>query len=334
MAWIYFQASAESASPSANGCGPSPTSKVSDTRKRCLCPECRTEVLPAALSGTMCGPCAETRSYAALWTSSMADFPARTSRLQALEKVWEGSAVGSIGNSTDSSQRSGPLSFFSKTSPPSAPADLSTWSGHLPASGMTVGGQLYQPKRLVPRTCESAGSYLPTPTATEYGTNQTDSPNAKVRPSLGSMARQGTFPTPRSTDTHGEGEGSARRRLEKGKGATLAGYVKLWPTPKAADSNPCGMQSMLRYNDRTGRKTLITEVARTLWPTPVRRDAESIKKLTRGKNASKGGTPLPIAVGGSLNPQWVEWLMGYRIEWTELEPWATQWFRSRRAKRS
>lgn len=79
---------------------------------------------------------------------------------------------------------------------------------------------------------------------------------------------------------------------------------------------------------------------KNLWPTLTRRDAESIKKLTRGKGAGKGGTPLPIAVGGPLNPEWTEWFMGYKIGWTELaewlvsEPWATQWCRPKRGKRS
>lgn len=37
-----------------------------------------------------------------------------------------------------------------------------------------------------------------------------------------------------------------------------------------------------------------------------------------------------VQAGGQLNPPWVEWLMAYPIGWTELEPWATQWYRSRR----
>lgn len=82
------------------------------------------------------------------------------------------------------------------------------------------------------------------------------------------------------------------------------------------------------------RMSLQTMARKGLLPTLTRRDAESIKKLTRGKNASKGGTPLPIAIGGPLNPEWTEWFMGYPIAWTALEPWATQWFRAKRARHS
>jgi len=64
------------------------------------------------------------------------------------------------------------------------------------------------------------------------------------------------------------------------------------------------------------------------WPTPTASDYRR-----RGPNSKQQG--LPNAVGrGSLNPQWVEWLMGVSIGWTELKPWAMEWFRSRRKKRS
>ena len=106
----------------------------------------------------------------------------------------------------------------------------------------------------------------------------------------------------------------------------MAGQVKLWPTPKAADSNPCGMQAMLRYNERTNRKTLITEVAKTMWPTP--RASEGGPDYAK-KDRSKTGISLPTAVGGSLSPMWVEWLMGYQTGWTELRDWVMPWFLSK-----
>jgi hypothetical protein len=37
---------------------------------------------------------------------------------------------------------------------------------------------------------------LPTPSATSYGSNQSPSPGARIRPSLETMARNGLFPTP------------------------------------------------------------------------------------------------------------------------------------------
>lgn len=43
---------------------------------------------------------------------------------------------------------------------------------------------------------------------------------------------------------------------------------------------------------------------------------------------------LPGHPKGSFSPEWSEQAMGYHKGWTELEPWATAWFRSARAKRS
>lgn len=40
----------------------------------------------------------------------------------------------------------------------------------------------------------------------------------------------------------------------------------------------------------------------------------------------QGGLNLREAVGGSLNPQWVEWLMGFPTGWTESGPSATPLF--------
>jgi hypothetical protein len=63
----------------------------------------------------------------------------------------------------------------------------------------------------------------------------------------------------------------------------------------------------------------------SMWPTPASRDY-------RYPNASPysmrgGGTKgeqLPNAVGGALNPTWVEWLLGFPLGWTALEPSAMQ----------
>jgi hypothetical protein len=38
---------------------------------------------------------------------------------------------------------------------------------------------------------------------------------------------------------------------------------------------------------------------------------------------SPDGKPLSEQIGGSLNPTWVEWLMGWPLGWTDLKPLAT-----------
>jgi len=62
------------------------------------------------------------------------------------------------------------------------------------------------------------------------------------------------------------------------------------------------------------------------WPTPVTRDykdsgsQESLKRA-RDKRDSPGlGLLVGAEGGGTLNPMWVEWLMGWPQGWTELKP--------------
>ena len=51
-----------------------------------------------------------------------------------------------------------------------------------------------------------------------------------------------------------------------------------------------------------------------LWPTPL----ASETGFRRGK-FPQGGTSLSTAIGGTPNPPWVEWLMGFPIGWTDLD---------------
>jgi hypothetical protein len=54
---------------------------------------------------------------------------------------------------------------------------------------------------------------------------------------------------------------------------------------------------------------------RAWWPTAVADDTGH-----RKKKYAQGGTPLSMQIGGQLNPNWVEWLMGWPIGWTDCEP--------------
>jgi hypothetical protein len=69
------------------------------------------------------------------------------------------------------------------------------------------------------------------------------------------------------------------------------------------------------------------------WPTPT---ASSYGSQIGGKEGRVGKKRKSISglLGGPENPEFREWLMGYPLEWTVLEDWAMQWFRSKRGKRS
>lgn len=58
----------------------------------------------------------------------------------------------------------------------------------------------------------------------------------------------------------------------------------------------------------------IEEKEHLLFPTPL----ASETGYRKGK-FKQGGTSLSTAIGGTPNPMWVEWLMGFPIGWTDLE---------------
>lgn len=93
------------------------------------------------------------------------------------------------------------------------------------------------------------------------------------------------------------------------------------PTPTAKE----GGTNKSRSPNAAVRPQLST-VAKTL-PTPMARDW----KGSGGKN--RNSVDLPRTMGGPLNPQFVEELMGYPIGWTESADWAMQWYRCKQEKR-
>tara|TARA_R100001129_G_scaffold3648_1_gene3521 strand:- start:149 stop:481 length:333 start_codon:yes stop_codon:yes gene_type:complete len=71
-----------------------------------------------------------------------------------------------------------------------------------------------------------------------------------------------------------------------------------------------------RVNDQF--PNLKSQVAKTFWPTPLADDAKNVNPKP---NRISGLTAKVKEQNssGSLNPTWVEWLMGYPIGWTDLE---------------
>ena len=104
----------------------------------------------------------------------------------------------------------------------------------------------------------------------------------------------------------------------------------LWPTPTATLATKGG-----RITPRKGREggTLIEAVSARRWPTPCASASKgsSPASLTRKSGASRANDRIDHAVmasdGGQLNPEWVEWLMGWPIGWTALKPLGMDKFR-------
>jgi len=88
----------------------------------------------------------------------------------------------------------------------------------------------------------------------------------------------------------------------------------MWPTPTATERSG--------INPNTGKGAGLSKTVQ-MWPTPQARDW----KGSSGRSYKGQEKDLPTAVrnkpGGSLNPTWVEWLMGYPGGYTDLKDWET-----------
>jgi hypothetical protein len=75
-----------------------------------------------------------------------------------------------------------------------------------------------------------------------------------------------------------------------------------------------------------------------MWPTPTSVSGHQVGRLDEwGGSHSRAvmrTLVTPEELGGSLNPSWVEWLMGWPVGWTDLKPLETVKFHSAPLQRS
>jgi hypothetical protein len=101
----------------------------------------------------------------------------------------------------------------------------------------------------------------------------------------------------------------------------------LWRTPQAQE----GMRGVYKskeamdaHLDRGHQLSLSNQVVhRHLWPTPT---AHNAKETNAPSEALRNEPTLASRVGGTLNPTWVEWLMGWPLGWTDLKRLGTDKF--------
>lgn len=172
---------------------------------------------------------------------------------------------------------------------------------------------------LLTPTLEPFSETWPRAGSMRSGTVSRRLPSAPLTDATGS----GSWPTPRRED--GQSCGAHR-----GFPDTLTSAVRVWPTPKSSPSGP----DFARMNrEGSGGDDLATAVARETWPTPSKSDYRTgYPDSEAGRRREERGKTEPLrdvaAPGGQLNPDWVEWLMGWPIGWTDLKPLATDKFRS------
>jgi len=123
------------------------------------------------------------------------------------------------------------------------------------------------------------------------------------------------------------------RRTRGNKQGTEGKDSGLWPTPTCQEVEHPEMilTESGRRKTKDGKNSHSVGLAdRAHWPTPAARDYKGqnsvetmTRKLSERKRAQQGQLPNAIAMQGQkgqLNPDWVEWLMGWPISWTSLDP--------------
>jgi len=173
---------------------------------------------------------------------------------------------------------------------------LETW----PRSGTMRNGWCWERTTWAPRMRESACGYLlsnpplglamkfATPQARDFRTGEArrwEDP-ARSRNLNDQIAK---FPTPTSRDWKDSGSSQGNR-----KSPNLGTIASRFPTPRT--KGMCGGSGAFQKMKALEAKGIITPDER--------------KQMTAGS-------------GGQLNPTWVEWLMGWPLEWTDLKPLAT-----------
>jgi hypothetical protein len=118
------------------------------------------------------------------------------------------------------------------------------------------------------------------------------------------------FPTPRATDGD-KGTRSpdgAVKELDRGHGIDLSSNVRIFPTP-TIHGNYNRKGATVGSGD--GLETFVK-----LYPTPTCNDSKNNNPPSQRTENGRHSDQLNVAVGGALNPDWVEWLMGFPIGWT------------------
>jgi len=260
-----------------------------------------TESCQSSQSGTMSEPLTE--NHGAEKSILFAEgFPART--LVAQEKERESKASEAVCGNTwrESSVRFDRNTHSWKTHRCLWVEDLAPSSLTLPKWGMMQSGVLWERIMSPLHTDETeSGSLLPTPTCADATMGAILNDNTKLI-------------TLKS--------GKLRKISNQGVSGSigLARTVAMWPTPNARDWKDSTYQSSLTALENGHQATLGRIVHKMMWPTPTAHNA----KETNAPSESQRNTPtLAAQVGGTLNPTWVEWLMGWPLGWTDLKPLGT-----------
>lgn len=162
----------------------------------------------------------------------------------------------------------------------------------------------------------------PTPKARDYkGTDY--SRDGERRHSGDDLAtavdKRESWPTPKSSDVR---HGLPNRIGDGERRSNLNDAAVKWPTPMSADANGVGGAA----SRKDGRQSMLHHAVKAdgeerTWPTPMAGPADVRDGGGHGGvKLATAATEDPEAPRGQLNPDWTEWLMGWPVGWTSLDP--------------
>lgn len=184
-----------------------------------------------------------------------------------------------------------------------------TW----PKQGSLRSGVVYQRRPLAPATNGNGCGLWPTPKVSRGGYTYSKGDHSKPTPTLEDAVK--IWPTP----TVGDATGGRTTSKGKDHPTSLNMAARLWPTPRSTDGTNGGLVTPRK--SRNGGN-LIEAVSMEMFPSPKARDWRTGDR-PENREARHWRTPDlndVAAPGGQLNPDWVEWLMGWPVGWTSLEP--------------
>ena len=276
-------------------------SSGSPTPRAYLSPDKMTTFSRLSRFGMTFAPLTDTRGEELL-TWFRAGFRVRTSALPERAQASKASDPACGAKWPASLAKFDPATSSWRTPQPSLFADLEPSSVTWPRWGSMRNGECWERPMWERRTRETESGYWLTPCATD------------AKPITGGNLYQTKTGTVRHM--HPDGKSSNRG---------LAAQV-MWPTPMATDGTKCPSASLPRAVNPELRATFRNKAEGLRWPTPTARDYRSDSaspEWTATRQEQTRGKPLPFVVGGTLNPTWVEWLMGWPLGWTDLKPLAT-----------
>jgi hypothetical protein len=104
----------------------------------------------------------------------------------------------------------------------------------------------------------------------------------------------------------------------------------LWPTPNTLEGlAPKKLDRIMEYNNksRPGRSYASMNLREQvvygkipIWPTPMSTEHKANRQTRENHQNGLTQAVLAAETGGTLNPNWVEWLMGWPPGWSDLKP--------------